>query len=81
MIETGMGGDDKSRNDSFQGSVESLKQIMSDPVKAQQALQEMAESEEEDKDVVANIEGAQKAVIEAERAENNQLRRTVTKMG
>lgn len=81
MIETGMDGDAKSRNDSFQGSVESLKQIMSDPVKAQQALQEMAESEEEDKDVVANIEGAQKAVIEAERAEKNQLRRTVTKMG
>ena len=41
----------------------------------------MAESEDEDKDVVHNIEGAQKAVIEAEREEKNVLRKTVTKLG
>ena len=54
---------------------------MTDPTKAKEALKEMAESEDEDKDVVHNIEGAQKAVIEAEREEKNVLRKTVTKLG
>lgn len=40
----------------------------------------MAESEDEDKKVVEDIEGAQKAVIDMERADKNILRKTVTKM-
>ena len=41
----------------------------------------MDDSEEEDKQVIEEIEGAQKKVIEVERTENKALQRRMTKMG
>ena len=52
MIEAGLKGE------SGDAAPESLKDILTDPEKAKQALNEMAESEEEDRDVVLDIEGA-----------------------
>lgn len=40
----------------------------------------MAESEEEDKEMVEQIEGTQKKLIEAEKEDNQALKRTVTKL-
>ena len=48
--------------------------------KAQAELAKIAESSDEDQELVEKIEGAQKVLLEEEKKDNEQLKRTVTNL-